>query len=429
MRKHIRTSPPMMAGPPARTRRLSGAAAVLAVLGSLSALRPAQADGPAGAPGPAASPAAATTTPATQGALFKLPHLTVDRARGQIVIEAEVCFNPGPLEVLLCKTNTKDYESILRTQALPSNVHAGLLALGLSPGKPARMSRTDTQPASLLPPQGPRLAVTLRWKDKDGNAREAPAGEWLTNPGKKKVGPPQEWVFVGSDMLPGGRYWADQDGDIISLSNFASAVIDVPFESTAVNASLEFAGNEKAIPPKETPVEVVLQVLPGAQTAPAARTLLEIDRFGQFWIEGRRYDVDELGAWAEKYLQKHPEGMVVIRADARAQIQDLERARDALRLAGVADLDEQRLSGAEEPAPHTAEQAGAALKRWQLKFDRWERMLTDPFLDAQEHLQDVQRELHDLDVRKAMLTEYAASLKASMERSKAATQAAPKDGK
>jgi len=46
----------------------------------------------------------------------------------------------GPLELLVCRGRppSKEYESIMDTQASPSDLHAALLVLGLTPGKPAR---------------------------------------------------------------------------------------------------------------------------------------------------------------------------------------------------------------------------------------------------------------------------------------------------
>jgi biopolymer transport protein ExbD len=374
-----------------------------------------------------------STLPASAPGLIRLNHVTLDRAKRTIVIDAEVCFSPDssgktlPLELFLCKEGTKDYEAVLNTKAQPSDVHAALLALGLTPGKPARVSHAETQPATFLPPDGPRLAVTLRWKGADGNMREAPAGQWLRNPAKKDAAPVKDWVFVGSEVLPGGRYWADQDGDIISLANFASAVIDVPIESKADWSRLEFAANEKTVPLKQTPVEVVIHPLEGGETAPAARVILEIDRHGRFWIEGKQYDIDELAPWATQYLQKHVEGMVVLRADPRAEIQDLARAKDQLRFGGVSDIDEEKLGGPDEPLPRAEGQADWALKRWKDKFARWDKQLTDPFEDAQEYLGGLQQEIKDLDARKAMLAQYAGRLKTAMDQSRAATQAAPKE--
>jgi hypothetical protein len=289
------------------------------------------------------------------------------------------------------------------------------------------MSRADTQPARLLPPEGAKLTVTLRWKGADGNLREAPARDWLLNAHDKKTPPPKDWVFVGSEIQPDGRYAADSgdEGRMISITNFATAVIDVPFESTRVYADMVFGANAKALPPIGTPVEVVITVLEGQDKAPAARLLVEVDRLGQFLVDGKVHTGDQLAAWATTYLQKHPEGMVVVRADPRATIQDLERAKEALRTGGIDDLEEQRLVSRADPLPRTPEQAAAEIQRWKDRFARYKRMLTDPFEDVQAHLQEAQQELNDLDRRKAVLTEYAAALKAAAQESKAATRKAP----
>ena len=377
---------------------------------------------PAGAPAPASAP--------TTAGVLKLKHMTVDLAKKQIVIDAEVSRNykPGdPLEFFLCRADTKDYESVITTPAMPSDVHAALLAMGLSPGKFARMSRPDTQPARVLPPEGARLAITLRWKDANDVQQEAPAGAWLATTGRKESATPKEWLFIGSDVLPGGGYLADQEGVIISVVNVAWAVIDVPVESIKQYAALEFTRNEKAVPPNGTPVQVVIQVLPGGENAPAARMLIEIDRFGRCWVEGKPLGAEDLTPWAEKYLRKHAEGMAVLRADADARIGDLERARDQLRFGGVAEIEEQRLAGTEEPLPRTAEQSASDMKRWKEKFARWDRLLMDPFQEAQDRLVEIEQELKLLEARGAMLAQYAASLKAALAASRAATQAAPKD--
>ncbi|HUT57426.1 MAG TPA: YdjY domain-containing protein [Phycisphaerae bacterium] len=369
----------------------------------------------------AADPPAAATKPS---GLIRLKHLKIDRANRQIVFEANVCYNPGPLEVLVCKHRTKDHESILHTFVQPSHLHAAMLAMGLTPGKPARMSRALTQPARFLPPAGPELSIVFRWKDKNGKPQQADASRWLANLHDKKTPPPVKWIFVGSEVLPGGGYWADEDGAVISLSNFPSAVIDVPFESTADNTALEYTGNKEAIPPKGTPVEVVITVAKGAESAPAARMLLEIDRLGRFWVEDRQYPIDALSKWAAGYIEKHTEGQVVVRALPGATVQDLERAKDELQMGGVADIDEQRLITTGEIVPQTGKQAAWAMETWRRRFANAKQMLTDPIQDAEAHLKQIQREIDELDRRKAMLGEYRMHLREALAKHKASTQPA-----
>lgn len=372
--------------------------------------------------GCAAAAADQRTTDTKPSGVIRLKHLKIDRANRWIILEANVCYNPGPLEVLICKHGTKDHESILHTFVQPSHLHAAMLAMGLTPGKPARMSRALTQPARFLPPAGPELKIAFRWKDADGKPQQVDASRWLTNLHDKKTPPPTKWIFIGSEVLPDGGYWADEDGAVVSLSNFPSAVIDVPFESTADNAALEFTGNAKAIPPKGTPVEVVITVAKGAETAPAARIFLQIDRLGRFWIEEKQYPLDELCKWAAGYIAKHAEGQVVVRAHPGARVQDLEQAKDQLRMGGVEDIDEQRLVPSGDLLPQTGKQAAWAMTKWRRRFANAERMLTDPIEDAEAHLKQIQQEIDELDRRKALLGEYRMHLSESLTRHKAATQ-------
>ena len=53
----------------------------------------------------------------------------------------------------------------------------------------------------------------------------------------------------------------DVDGELICVSNFASAVMDVPMESSGNNDDRLFIANEEAIPACGTPVTMILKPL------------------------------------------------------------------------------------------------------------------------------------------------------------------------
>ena len=108
--------------------------------------------------------------------------------------------------------------------------------LGLRPGKPGGYVGKE-----YVPPRGAALRIELRWKDKTGESHSAEASDWLklSGRGTGKV-KPTGWIFVGSEILPGGVYDADLNGGIIAVANLPSAVIDVPFESTQTMENREF---------------------------------------------------------------------------------------------------------------------------------------------------------------------------------------------
>jgi len=385
-----------------------------------------------------AGPQAPTGGPRKPGAttrrkgLVKLRHLRVDLVKREVIFDANVCLRKGFLELLVCRRPTKDvqskeHESILSTDARGADVHAALMLLGLTRGKPAElMPAREGQREVALPPRGPELKVILRWKDSDGKQRQVAPAKWLAAPKGRKQPPTDKWVFVGSEIMPDGKYWADSSGDIISLSNFASAVIDVPFKSTSVNDALEFITNTAAIPPKGTRVEVVLTPMPGAAGAEHARALLEIDRFGRLTVEGKAILFDELTKWGEAYVKRHPAGRVVIRSAPRAISADVERVRTELRFGGVEDIREHRLVPAGAMLPRTSAQAKRALAQYRKLFADYEWAIPDPVEASQEQLKELEWELRELKRLESLWKEYRTHLKAQLDKHRASTQPATK---
>lgn len=375
---------------------------------------------PASAPNP--------VTPATQyasSAPSPFHHMKIDLPNRQIIIQAQVCLNEGPLEMLLCRVNSKEYESILSTHASPSALHAALLALDLTPGKPARSTfDADTKITTAIPPRGAGLRVQLRWKDSQGRLQQADAAKWLLTPGDGKKPELKHWIFVGSDILPDGRYWADVDGEIISVANFSASVLDVPFESSNQNGILVYQANTEAIPPKGTQVDVVLQVLEDAHKSPHARLILEVDRFGRCSHNGRVIPHDQLVGWAQQYIDRHARGEVALRVDGMALADDIRRIQLELRIGGLYDVDPQIVAPSSIILPRTQTQARESLKQWQLKFDNPKDFIRDPGDELPEVLIQINEQLAELEATRALLGEYLQMLNASLTKYKATSQAA-----
>jgi hypothetical protein len=60
-------------------------------------------------------------------------------------------------------------------------------------------------------------------------------------------------------------YQADREGDLICVSNFPAAVLDLPIESTSENTELLFEAFTERIPPVGTAVTVILKPKKKAQ--------------------------------------------------------------------------------------------------------------------------------------------------------------------
>ena len=173
-----------------------------------------------------------------------------------VVMQSMVCQRQAPLEMFACLLGSKEHESVLTVPVKAYVVHAGLLAAGAIQGTPVRWE------PEYAPPTGSEIEITLFWKDEKGTVQTARAQEWVRDmtTGKAMAHP---WVFAGSKMYKDeetGReyYLGDSSGDLICVSNFSSATLDVPVQSSDSNAALMFEAFTEHIPPLGTPVTMVL---------------------------------------------------------------------------------------------------------------------------------------------------------------------------
>jgi hypothetical protein len=215
---------------------------------------------PAGTEKDKAAAEAAAQTPAsgTPAGLIKLSEkndVWLDTKRKAVVVDGQVCLRAGQLEMFACPKGTKEHESVVSLNCMAEEVHAGLLAADAKPGTPVSFN-PEYKAAS-----GPIVDVYVLWKDAQGNKHQARAQDWIkhTKTGKPM---PYDWVFAGSgfwkDPETGLEHYRANGGDFICVSNFPTAMLDLPIESSQANADLMFEALSDNIPPKGTKVRVVL---------------------------------------------------------------------------------------------------------------------------------------------------------------------------
>ncbi len=191
------------------------------------------------------------------------PDLWFDPVARTLVVRAKVVLRDGPLEHLLCLRQTKEHESILATAAVPRSIQAGLLLTGAQPGHPVRFD------PAYEPPAGTPIAIELSWRDEAGQPQRTSAQSWVQEE-KSKRPLTGDWVFAGSllyeDPFTGKTVFGADGGDLITVANFASAILDLPFDSTAQDAALLYEANDQVIPPLDT--EVLLHLRPATPPAP-----------------------------------------------------------------------------------------------------------------------------------------------------------------
>lgn len=252
--------------------------------------------------------------------LNKQKTVLLDLEGKRLLLKTEVCLQEGVLEMLCCKKQTKEHESILAIDSPATAIHAGLLAIGAKVGTPVKFS------PRFQPPRGQKLDIYLQWKDKQGKLHRELAQNWvrtatnryftakldelpegivinkknelrydekykeliwfgqmsekerdkLLSKSKNKQyqaaikkfyneSQPHtmkaDWIFTGSgfskDEMTGKKYYHAESGDLICVANFPTAIIDVSIPSSATGeGNLLFEANKEKIPPRGTPVTI-----------------------------------------------------------------------------------------------------------------------------------------------------------------------------
>ncbi|WP_020473299.1 YdjY domain-containing protein [Zavarzinella formosa] len=175
----------------------------------------------------------------------------------RVHLMAEICLREGPLEVLLCKLNTKEHESILHVDADAREIHFALIAAGAQPGTPVKFV-PKYEGAT-----GTKIKVTLTYCEK-GKVKTGTAQEWIKD---KKTGKdmPHDWVFAGSKFFRDPEranappYYMANNGEIISLANFPDSMMDLPVKSPKEALDLIYEINTPKIPPLKTPVLITFE--------------------------------------------------------------------------------------------------------------------------------------------------------------------------
>jgi hypothetical protein len=212
-----------------------------------------------GAPGNPAPGRSLSKDPPGMKRLMKGYDVWLDPTHKRVVVDGTVVFREGPLEMLVCPRGTKEHEAILAADTKAYAVHAGLLAVGAEAGTPVQF-QPDYKPAT-----GSEIDVELVWTDKDGKVQRARGQDWVQN---VKTGKALEhpWVFAGSgfwqDEATGEKVYLAESGDFICVSNFPTAMLDLPVPSSQSNDALVYHAFTERIPPVGTRVRIVLTPKP-----------------------------------------------------------------------------------------------------------------------------------------------------------------------
>jgi hypothetical protein len=184
----------------------------------------------------------------------------LDEAAGTLTFSA-VTLKPevyaqlkGVIEYVLVNKGGKAYESVFEAAVDPLALHAGLVKLGVAPGKPAR-----TEGDRKLPPEGGRLRILVEWKDGD-KARREPISAFALDVATGRPMEPPGWIFTGSKkgFIPDLER---QDLLVLAAKNLVALHHSDP-TVLATNPSEPKDGykvNKELLPREGTPVKIVFE--------------------------------------------------------------------------------------------------------------------------------------------------------------------------
>lgn len=203
---------------------------------------------------------AAAAAPSKRVPVGKNIFLEIQGNQRRVRVQAEVCLREGLLEQLMTRKRTKEHEATLAADIDARELHVALTLAGAEPGTTVQFR------PKLKPPTGTPLKIYLEYQSKGQEVR-VPAQQWIRNIKSKKEFP-SDWVFAGSVLIPDPLdktkkpFYGANDGDIITVVNFESSCVDVPFLSTKDNDDLIYEANTTRIPALKTPVTVILEPVP-----------------------------------------------------------------------------------------------------------------------------------------------------------------------
>ena len=183
--------------------------------------------------------------------VFQLGQVRVDSARKTVAFPAFVNMTAGLMEYFLVTSSGKTHESVLRTDVPPFQIQVAMLLLGAR----GTTNSFPDDPAKPLP--GDQVSLEIRWKmgRKEKHAR---AEEWVFNAKARTAMSKGPWIYNGSTVID-GSFIAQEQGSIISVMEDPYAQINNPRPGREDDTI--WMVRKSKVPPLETPVEVIIQLL------------------------------------------------------------------------------------------------------------------------------------------------------------------------
>ncbi|HXD85350.1 MAG TPA: YdjY domain-containing protein [Urbifossiella sp.] len=153
----------------------------------------------------------------------------------------------------------KAHEIVVAIDVNPSEVHKGLEALGLKPGKPAKGENAKAE--------GPLVNVFFEVPAADGSIKRLSMDKVLLDPKSKKPAPKMTFRFTGSVMSATDpnkpnekKYGADLTGTLIALFPVTDETVLQTDWTMKEEKYLKLDVNAAVLPKEGSPIKLVIEV-------------------------------------------------------------------------------------------------------------------------------------------------------------------------
>ena len=199
--------------------------------------------------------------------IFEIGKLRLDQRALTLTFPGTLNMKSGLLEYLLVSPRGSTHESLLVSDVSPNDIHFAMLLLGAKGGgaaPDAAPPQIDAKYLKTAPKlKGDTVLISVKWTD--GAAEKTVSVEdWLFNDTTKKPIERGPWIYNGSTFHE-GRFLAQVEGTFAALVTNPSALINNPRKGN--DNDQMWSVNEKAVPPVNTPIEIILKLVPPVNPA------------------------------------------------------------------------------------------------------------------------------------------------------------------
>jgi hypothetical protein len=192
---------------------------------------------------------------------FRIGRVEFDKLARTVTLPARVHLRTQIVEYVLVTETGKAYESLLTTDARPTDAHLAFLLLGATP---TEVKGDFDQPAPI--PAANAVSIEVSWQTRTNGATQThPLAELVLlgddrpDARPNRPFPASAWLFNGSAFDETG-FVAQREGSIISLIRDEAALVNNP-RADRDNHHVHWP-NAKLVPPENWPVRITFHLPP-----------------------------------------------------------------------------------------------------------------------------------------------------------------------